>query len=382
MQKENNPTNETFVNHLHQIANVQTSDLPYFEDLRTKFPYCQITAALAAKAAIGTPIFETYLQNASVISNNRGVLYHIIHSPENLLSIPKKNNLDIKFDLPVAEILDEVALPTDESASILEEEIVETKDIENEESQIQEFTTSSSDAIDNSSFDQNSIVETEITPHHQHKVDKEVIDIETYDYREPDLVFEPVGANINTEIPIEVESVSNEMHADATEISNYHDEKMPYSFLWWLDKTRKEFDQNYQPYAQTKVSNKKSDEKLDTLLNHQITEHILHQGTFDEYKNKETESPVVSKEDKIIFKFITEEPQIKPLPSNKIDIENKAQKSSSDNYDLVSETLAKIYVEQMLYAKALDAYKKLSLKYPEKSTYFASQIKYLELKVN
>jgi hypothetical protein len=36
----------------------------------------------------------------------------------------------------------------------------------------------------------------------------------------------------------------------------------------------------------------------------------------------------------------------------------------------------------MLYHKALDVYKKLSLKYPEKSTYFASQIKYLELKVN
>ena len=81
-------------------------------------------------------------------------------------------------------------------------------------------------------------------------------------------------------------------------------------------------------------------------------------------------------------KFIKEEPQIKHPAANKIDTENKAKKSSEDTNEVVSETLAKIYVEQMLYHKALDVYKKLSLKYPEKSAYFASQIKYLELKVN
>jgi hypothetical protein len=48
----------------------------------------------------------------------------------------------------------------------------------------------------------------------------------------------------------------------------------------------------------------------------------------------------------------------------------------------VSETLAQIYIDQMLYHKAIATYKKMMLKFPEKSRYFASQIEQLEKKTN
>jgi len=57
---------------------------------------------------------------------------------------------------------------------------------------------------------------------------------------------------------------------------------------------------------------------------------------------------------------------------NAIDI---AKESLIENDDLVTPTLAKVYLEQGHYEKAISAYKKLILRYPEKNSFFASQIK-------
>lgn len=94
------------------------------------------------------------------------------------------------------------------------------------------------------------------------------------------------------------------------------------------------------------------------------------------------ESPKTSKkveekpkyDEDLINKFIQEEPRIKAKKDffSPIDM---AQQSVTEDENLISETLAKIYVAQGSYAKAIKAYEKLSLKYPEKSTYFADLIK-------
>ncbi|MGL5980525.1 MAG: tetratricopeptide repeat protein [Phocaeicola sp.] len=53
-------------------------------------------------------------------------------------------------------------------------------------------------------------------------------------------------------------------------------------------------------------------------------------------------------------------------------------KSDMEEESCLTETLAKIYVKQERYAKALEIIKKLNLKYPEKNSYFADQIRFLE----
>ena len=60
-------------------------------------------------------------------------------------------------------------------------------------------------------------------------------------------------------------------------------------------------------------------------------------------------------------------------------MENEIESNSvKENEEVVTETLAVIYLQQKKYDKALNAFQKLSLKYPEKSVYFASRIKEIE----
>jgi hypothetical protein len=171
------------------------------------------------------------------------------------------------------------------------------------------------------------------------------------------------------------------------DVSKYNDEKMPYTFMWWLDKTRREHAGIHQPYAKPEANNSLSKVKnVADELQQQYFENIFHITSVDDL-DKHTAPKVFNfgmkpKEQVIIERFIKEEPQIKPQSSDKLDNENKAKKSSEDREELVTETLAGIYTDQMLYHKAIASYKKLMLKYPEKSRYFAAKIEQLEKKTN
>ncbi len=78
----------------------------------------------------------------------------------------------------------------------------------------------------------------------------------------------------------------------------------------------------------------------------------------------------------IIDKFLSENPKIKPVNSNPF----KPKLVNNDNVSdsIMTETLAGIYFEQKNYDKAIKAYRILSLKYPEKSSFFADQIKMIK----
>ncbi len=128
--------------------------------------------------------------------------------------------------------------------------------------------------------------------------------------------------------------------------------------------------------------------KVDTPLD--FTKEDSH--SFSEWLKLTAATPINRKENRdittekqqnfdLIDKFIQNKPKLSPknnpAPSTSVKQENKnlASQYTQAPDALMTETLAKVYLQQKNFKKALQAYHILILKYPEKSGFFADQIR-------
>lgn len=339
---------------------VSRKDAPVLKDLALLYPYFQPLHLLLAKATLQEPEQNNNLATAALYTNGQ-LLHTLLHAPEELNSA-NFEAISLAVD-PISTQPEPIESATIGEVAMDDQEVfdeIAEVNIKQEDDLVMENIVAS----DFFAFQESFIAETVIP-----------------DQEDPNFRPSPSPSPLPESSKLEEEPIV---------ISKYDDDQLPYTFLWWLAKTRKEHQQIFQPYASPrKVISTEGDRPAPTKkpneLQQQYVEHIFHlQSPFDEDAEEgySTETfRATSKGNEIIESFIKNDPQISPPKPEQIDNENKAKKSAEDHNDLVSETLAKIYIEQMLYDKAIETYEKLSLKFPEKRRYFADLIQSIEKKI-
>jgi hypothetical protein len=350
---------------LAEPEKISVRDVPALRDLITEYPYFQPLRLLLAKASLGTAAESETLASAALYTNGQ-LLHTILHQPENLL----KTSFVYELPVKVVDVETEQPIELDE-ASINE---VDEQEIFDEigEINIEDYrpALSKEDRLEQDLVLEN-IVATDFFAFQENFQVESIPEIEEQESAEAEAVA--LAA------------------ADDHVVSKYDDDKLPYTFLWWLAKTRKEHQQIFQPYASPKQANiapetapQPAASAKHIELQQQYVEHIFHLQTpfnAEELVNGPGNDRAAQRGSDIIENFIKNEPQIRTPRAEQINNDNKARKSAEDHNDMVSETLAKIYIEQMLYDKAIQTYEKLSLKFPEKSRYFADLIQSIQKKI-
>ena len=321
--------------YIDQPANMDKSALPVLKSLIDEFPYCQTFHLLNAKAQHNTNeiMFDTTLRQTAAYAANRKVLYYLIHEQ------------NAKLNLPLSEPAEELNANTHDVVSYAKAEtiVAEAPPLEN-------------------------------------------ISISPIDVTEEKVAnFEIISAT-NSETD---KKIKEEILPDETQNNDG-----AFSFTEWLQKKSK--NQIANPSLTSNISESKPQIKLDTseqiqsLIQDEIGELILGNVFNEGYFASDAalaKKPIVGnqKQEALIESFIqSEHPKVIKVNKDEkiINLENKAKKSAIDSQIPVSETLAAIYVKQKLFNKGIEAYEKLSLKYPEKKAYFASLIEEIKSEIN
>ena len=136
--------------------------------------------------------------------------------------------------------------------------------------------------------------------------------------------------------------------------------------------TTEEATNSEKPEPKAEIETEKVSEVVKPTSNSNVTSFISTWKSWLKIDRSEIVTP--SEQDKkaaIIDKFIENNPKISPI---KEDVDFIVKEKSNDISHLMTETLAQLYVEQKLYTKAIQAYKILQEKHPEKTEEFEERI--------
>ena len=343
------------------------------ENVVDNFPYFQSARALYLKGLYNQDSYKYNfaLKQTAAHTTDRSVLFDFITSDE--FTIIEKDIYEQKLAL------------------LMDIDVIESHIIENEKQFIEEDEKEIQEEISNPSINElelpviptvefEAIADIEFikasSPIQEEIALEEAIELAAEEIKIEKTVIEEVVLEEAVEIiPEKIETIEvvieispEEIAPTAIEVEETSTEEKleigkPISFT----QSEKHSFQEWLQLASFKPIERKNEEKNEPIELKPIVKSIEKVGNLS---NKQKKS-------EIIDKFIETNPKIKPAkeaaetPVKPIEIKETSH--------LMTETLARVYLEQKKFSKAIQAYEILILKYPEKSIFFADRIKDIKI---
>jgi len=381
---------------------VEKSDIPLLKKEVEKYPYFYTLRALLLYGLKkeNHPSFEDYLNKTSIHSSNRVDLYHYINSE------PIQKEIQTKTETISPEMEEEIM------EELVENEIISEPILENSTSEIIENNNETVEVIDEIIEEKEEELNQEIevvSETNSEEINEDIVDemIEN-DTEESELRTDHVVDIISDEELNEVAEITNkvvvENNSKEENLTSENDienavqqtsgieiiESEPQQVIETIEDNQEEeiiegLSENAEVIEESEPET--IEEKVEIIENNSDDSTF----SFSDWLKKvpsqsktqqeiEEEQEIAEREIKykLIDDFLEKNPKIVPMKKTDITPVNTPSnfvQNTEEYSDLMTETLAQIYIEQKKYDKAIKAYKILILKYPEKNSLFANRIK-------